>query len=202
MKRSVLASVALVLATACAGQTARGAAAEPPPAAQPQHPLAAHRLAASTSSLLLLTTPAPPPPVPHIPVEDIPIPQVPASKEIVAQAAPAQQPVQAPVATSAGEAPLDVEALKTRLRDTDAIGLFTKIALKNQVDDLLEQFREQHIDGQSNGVAALREPYDLLVLKVLALIQDDDPTLARSVAASREAIWAILADREKFKSAI
>jgi hypothetical protein len=124
--------------------------------------------------------------VPHVPVEDIPIPELPASKEIVAQAEPAaQQPAQAPVATSAGEAPLDVDALKTRLRDTDAIGLFTKIALKNQVDDLLEQFREQHIDGQSNGVAALREPYDLLVLKVLALIQDDDPTLAHTVAASR-----------------
>jgi hypothetical protein len=122
---------------------------------------------------------------------------------MVAQAEPARQPVQAPVATSAGEAPLDVDALKTRLRDTDAIGLFTKIALKNQVDDLLEQFRAQHIDGQSNGgVAALREPYDLLVLKVLALIQDADPTLARTVAASREAIWAILADRETFKSAI
>lgn len=146
--------------------------------------------------------PAPPPPVPQIPVQDIPIPQAPASKEMVAQAEPARQPVQAPVATSAGEAPLDVDALKSRLRDTDAIGLFTKIALKNQVDDLLEQFRAQHIDGQSNGVAALREPYDLLVLKVLALIQDADPTLARTVAASREAIWAILADREKFNSAI
>ena len=202
MKRSVLASVALALATGCAGQTARGAAADPPTAAQPHHPVAAHRLAASASPSLLLATPAPPPLAPQTPVEDIPIPQAPASKEMVAQAEPAPQPVQAPVAKSAGEAPLDVDALKTRLRDTDAIGLFTKIALKNQVDDLLEQFRAQHIDGQSTGVAALREPYDLLVLKVLALIQDADPTLARTVAASREAIWTILADREKFESAI
>jgi len=202
VKRSVLASVALALATGCAGHTARGAVADPPPAAQPHNLVAAHRLAASASPSLLLATPAPPPPVPQTPVEDIPIPQAPASKEMVAQAEPAQQPVQAPVATSAGEAPLDVDALKTRLRDTDAIGVFTKIALKNQVDDLLEQFRAQHIDGQSNGVAALRQPYDLLVLKVLALIQDADPTLARTVAASREAIWAILADRETFKSAI
>lgn len=202
MKRSVLASVALAMATGYAGQTALGAAADPPPAAQPHHPVAAHLFATGTSPALLLAIPAPPPPVPQAPDEHTPIPQAPASKEMVAQAEPAQQPVQAPVATSAGEASLDVDALKTRLRDTDAIGLFTKIALKNQVDDLLEQFRAQHIDGQSNGVAALREPYDLLVLKVLALIQDADPTLARTVAASREAIWAILADREKFKSAI
>lgn len=202
MKRSVLAGVALAVATGCAGQTAREAAAVPPPAAQPQHPLAAHRLAAGTSPPRLLATPAPPPPVPRTPVEHTPIPEAPAPATMVAQAAPAQQPVQAPVATSAGEAPLDVDGLKTRLRDTDAIGVFTKIALKNQVDDLLERFRAQHIDGQSNGVAALREPYDLLVLKVLALIQDADPPLARTVAASREAIWAILADRERFESAI
>ena len=39
------------------------------------------------------------------------------------------------------EPPLDVAALKARLRDTHAIGVFTKLALKNQVDDLLQQFR-------------------------------------------------------------
>jgi hypothetical protein len=33
---------------------------------------------------------------------------------------------------------------------------------------------------------------------VLALLQDSDPPLASAIAASREAIWGILADREKF----
>jgi hypothetical protein len=36
------------------------------------------------------------------------------------------------------------------------------------------------------------------MLKVLALLQDSDPTLARDIVASREAIWGILADPEKF----
>ena len=42
----------------------------------------------------------------------------------------------------------------------------------------------------------------MLVLKVLALVQDSDPPLARTISGSREAIWGILADPEKFKSAI
>jgi len=100
------------------------------------------------------------------------------------------------------EPPLDVAALKARLRDTNAIGLFTKLALKNQVDDLLQQFRAHYLSGQKSSVTALRQPYDMLVLKVLALIQDSDPSLARTIAGSREAIWGILADPEKFNSAI
>ena len=100
------------------------------------------------------------------------------------------------------EPSLDVAALKARLRDTNAIGVFTKLALKNQVDDLLKQFRAHYLSGQKTSVAALRPPYDMLVLKVLALLQDSDPSLARTIAGSREAIWGILADPEKFNSVV
>ena len=98
------------------------------------------------------------------------------------------------------EPSLDVAALKARLRDTDAIGVFSKLALKNQVDDLLQQFRTHHQSGQKAGVASLRQPYDMLVLKVLALLQDGDPSLARTISGSREAIWGILADPQKFNA--
>jgi biotin operon repressor len=40
----------------------------------------------------------------------------------------------------------------------------------------------------------------MLILKVLSLLQDSDPALARTISASREAIWGILADPEKFNS--
>jgi len=106
-----------------------------------------------------------------------------------------------PAVARPAEPPLDMEALKARLRDTNAIGVFTKLALKNQVDDLLKQFRAHYLNGQKTSVAALRQAYDMLVLKVLALIQDSDPSLARTISGSREAIWGILADPEKFKSA-
>ena len=105
----------------------------------------------------------------------------------------------APVARKL-EPPLDVAALKTRLRETRAIGTFAKLALSNQMDDLVQEFRSLHLGGQSSNVTKLRQRYDLLVLKVLALIQDGDPPLARTIAGSREAIWSILADPEQFKS--
>jgi hypothetical protein len=98
------------------------------------------------------------------------------------------------------EPTLDVAGLTARLRDTKAIGVFTKLALKNQVDDLLKQFRTHYQSGQKTDVASLRQPYDMLVLKVLALVQDSDPSLARTISGSREAIWGILADPDKFKT--
>lgn len=100
------------------------------------------------------------------------------------------------------EPPLDIAALKNRLKDTKAIGAFTKLALRNQMDDLLERFRTHYQSGQKTGVAMLRQPYDMLVLKVLALVQDGDPSLARTISGSREAIWGILADPVKFNSMI
>jgi hypothetical protein len=76
--------------------------------------------------------------------------------------------------------------------------MFTKIALKNQVDDLLDQFREHHAGRVKTTLASLRPPYDRLLLKVLALLQDDDPDLARAVVASREPMWDFLADPARF----
>ena len=76
--------------------------------------------------------------------------------------------------------------------------MFTKIALKNQVDDLLDHFRAFH-EGRSGGaLAELRERYNLLLLKVQSLLQDSDPPLAQAITASREAIWSLLADPVKF----
>jgi hypothetical protein len=94
--------------------------------------------------------------------------------------------------------PLDLKSLEQRLRDTKAIGVFTKLSLKNQVDDLLSQFRTFH-EGKSRAtLTALRESYNLLIMKVLSLLQDSDAPLARDLAASREAIWGLLADPVKF----
>jgi hypothetical protein len=96
----------------------------------------------------------------------------------------------------------DVPDLTARLRDTPVIGVFTKLALRNEAEDLLQQFRGHHRGGQGTSVDFLRQRYSMLVLKVLALVQDGDPALARSISGSREAFWAILADPEKFDSAI
>jgi hypothetical protein len=94
--------------------------------------------------------------------------------------------------------PLDLKSLETRLKETKAIGVFTKLALKNQVDDLLDQFRAFYQGRLKTSLVELRRSYDLLVLKVLALLQDADPPLASAIAASRESIWGILSNPAKF----
>jgi len=94
--------------------------------------------------------------------------------------------------------PLDLTSLEKRLKDTQAIGELAKMSLKNEVTDLVNQFREFHEGKLKTTLAELRRPYDLLMLKVLSLLRDADPPLAAAIVASREAIWAILADPKKF----
>jgi hypothetical protein len=93
---------------------------------------------------------------------------------------------------------LDLTSLEQRLRDTRAIGVFTKLSLKNQVDDLLAQFRAFHHGQSTLTLAELRQRFELLLLKVVSLLQDGDAQLATAVSSSREAIWAILVDPVKF----
>ena len=116
-------------------------------------------------------------------------PRTKAPAKIAASPIPTDQPRKNEVATPAAKKPvapppLDVASLKTRLRETNAIGVLSKLALKNQVDDLLDQFRAAYRGGQKTTPVALRQPYDMLVMKVLALLQDSDPALARPSPAS------------------
>jgi hypothetical protein len=117
------------------------------------------------------------------------------------QAAVAPQPksvAPAPVSQQQPVAPptLDLASLEQRLRDTKAIGVFTKLSLKNQVDDLLNDFRLLYKNAKRPG-PEMRQRYDLLLLKVLTLLQDGDPPLASAIASSKEAIWNILSDPDK-----
>jgi len=132
--------------------------------------------------------PAKAPTPPALPASAAPAPTV-----APAVPAAAAAPKKAPTAP-----PLDLTTLEARLRATDAIGMFTKIALKNQVDDLLDQFREHYAGKVRTSLAELRPAYDRLLMKVLALLQDDDPDLARAIVDSREPIWSILADPSRF----
>ncbi len=124
--------------------------------------------------------------------------QTPAAEQPAPARTSVPTPSPAPVAAKQAAPPLDLKSLETRLRETRAIGVFTKISLKNQVDDLLNQFRAYHQRQSTTTLAALRQSYNLLMLKVLALLQDSDPSLARDIVTSREAIWSILADPKKF----
>ncbi|HEX9473988.1 MAG TPA: hypothetical protein VF931_07350 [Steroidobacteraceae bacterium] len=122
----------------------------------------------------------------------------PAPKATAPPQSPAPVPPPAAAVAASPPAALNLASLEQRLRDTRAIGVFTKLSLKNQVDDLLDQFRALYRGQVAIPLAALRQRFDLLMLKVLSLLQDSDPPLANDIVASREAIWGILRDPAKF----
>jgi hypothetical protein len=98
---------------------------------------------------------------------------------------------------TAGESDFDVNKLADRLRASSAIGVFTKLALKNEVDDLLDAFRRFHA-GQRDLLAELRERFNLLLMKITSLLQDKDPKLSKDIFNAREVLWAKLVDPKEF----
>lgn len=95
---------------------------------------------------------------------------------------------------------MDLDGLETRLRKTKAIGLFTKLELKSQVGDLLEDVENYHRARSSLNLDQLEEHFNLLVMKLLVLLEQDDPQLHRDIARARPALWTTLADPEQFLS--
>jgi hypothetical protein len=152
--------------------------ASPAPATPQPAPAAAPRASA--------TPPAPQPAVRVAP------PVVRAPAPIARAPQPAAPPRPAAVPT------LDLNTLTKQLKDTKAIGLFSKISLKNKVDDLLDEFRNYYKGNAKMNMTELRQAFNLLIMKVLSLLQDEDQTLASKIVASREAIWDFLADPKKF----
>ena len=178
-----------------------------PGAAAPLAPASvAPPVAAQSPAVPAVPSPAPAIPSPPVAATGAVSGQNPADAPVAARRpAPPKPPAPAPKPASVAAAPpaappppaLNLASLEQRLRDTHAIGVFTKLSLKNQVDDLLDQFRAFY-RGQIPPLTALRQRYDLLMLKVLSLLQDSDPPLANDIVASREAIWGILRDPAKF----
>lgn len=111
---------------------------------------------------------------------------------------PAAKPAATAPAKPAAPAPLALDTLEQRLKDTPAIGTFTKLTLKNQVDDLLDRFRDHHDGRAGSTLAQLRQSYEQLIQRVQGLLREGDPALATAIVNSREAIWSVLADPVKF----
>lgn len=93
---------------------------------------------------------------------------------------------------------LDLDALEQRLRATDAIGFFTKLALRSEINDLLGTFHDFHRGKAKVTREELWERYYLLLFKVVTLLQDSDPELAQEIYASREGLWELLLDPNTF----
>jgi hypothetical protein len=85
---------------------------------------------------------------------------------------------------------LDLATLGDRLRNTHAIGLFGKLALKSRVDALLEQAKSA---DTADARAALRPDFDALMADVVKqLDRGGDAALARDVTRSADSLWKLL----------
>ncbi|MGI9319645.1 MAG: hypothetical protein ACR2QW_20110, partial [bacterium] len=96
--------------------------------------------------------------------------------------------------------PFDLESMTAKLRETKAIGTFTKLSLKKKIEKLSREFEIYH-DGKSNlRIEQLRERFDLLYHKVVVLLEDADEELHKEIAAGREDIWAYFANNRIVKA--
>ena len=125
------------------------------------------------------------------------VPNIPASPAAVSQLAK-KDSVAPELTKQKASSSLDLTSLEKRLNETRAIDVLAKIAFRIRVDDLLSQFRSFYQGKLKTTLAELRQPYDLLVLELLVLLQDKDPSLAAAIVGSREAIWGMLADPARF----
>lgn len=111
---------------------------------------------------------------------------------------PAEKAAETEAPPETAKKEFDIEGLVASLRATKAIGFFTKLALKNQIDDLLGKFRCYHAGACDTSLLILSEEFNLLLMKVLSLLQDDDPDLFRALAGGREILWKNLTDPTAF----
>jgi hypothetical protein len=190
-----------------------GVVSAPPKGAEPPPPVAvaappsktveapAPRPVAEPPPAKSAVAPSPKPVAPSAPPPGIAPAKVP--KAEVRPATPVSRPPPNASATASAAAPapsLDLKSLEQRLKESDAIGVLTKLSLKNQVDDLVAKFRAFHNGKRPPDLNELRPSFEMLLMKVLSLLQDKDAGLAKDIQASRNAIWQLLTDRDKLAS--
>ena len=144
--------------------------AEPPPGAEAPAPAPA---APPPIALEPPAGPPAPPPAPSLPTEA------------------------APPATPPAESAISLEDLGTQIKQTPALGTFTKLSLKNDLDDLVDGLRGYHARKEGD-LDDLHQRYEALVLKLMTLLEEDEPELALALGRSRERIWKRLLDPVEF----
>jgi len=91
---------------------------------------------------------------------------------------------------------LNMDALIERLKKTDAIGFFTKLAIRNDVMDftaMVKRYRRQAV--LKARIQDVRARFEGLFLKIVALLEKD-PALSRDIYLARENIWKHLVEEK------
>lgn len=93
-----------------------------------------------------------------------------------------------------------LDKLYEDLENTKAIGIFTKLSIKNNATRLQESFGAYHKGERPPDLEDLRHRYNLMVQEMMVLVQDKDPELAREIQDTKQLLWSILSDPEKYES--
>lgn len=130
------------------------------------------------------------------PVKGVPQEAKPKAEE--KKPAPTPAPAAAPAAKESVAAPapkakgFDLDMLTERLKQTGAIGVFTKLAINSDATDLIDAVKKyRKLAVLQAKLAEVRSRFDGLLMKILALLEDD-PQLARNIYVAREQIWSSL----------
>ncbi len=87
---------------------------------------------------------------------------------------------------------VDIKTLEARLKHTDAIGFFTKLAIRSNIIDLMNKIKQYRKKSMLKAkIKEIRTSFDGLILKIVALLEED-PKLSRDLYVGRESIWKSL----------
>ena len=119
---------------------------------------------------------------------------------MAAFAANAARPtVPVPIGDADGDGDIDLDDLAKRVGDSKAIGLLTKLSLKREIEVFKVDLKAVHDGASKSTLTQMRERYDLMVHKLMTLLQAKDPGLAKEIAEARNFLWAKLADPKEFR---
>ncbi|MDH3466788.1 MAG: hypothetical protein OES26_12945 [Gammaproteobacteria bacterium] len=90
----------------------------------------------------------------------------------------------------------NLDMLIARLKETDALGVFTKLALKGDVEDIIEMAHEYQSLAALTELQLVRDQFDGLVLKTVTLLNDKDPDLAADMYQARDLVWQSILEVE------
>ncbi len=91
----------------------------------------------------------------------------------------------------------DLGALETKIRDTDAIGLFSKISLRYEIWSLIDEMARLHEGKSTVRLDKQKQNFERLIDSAVVMLRQGDISLAEEVEGSRDAFWQILKSPEK-----
>ncbi len=91
----------------------------------------------------------------------------------------------------------DFHALETKIRNSEAIDLFSKISLKIEITSLVNEAVRLHEGKSAAGLYQRKVRFEELIDRAVIMLRKGDVSLAEEVEGSREALWRFLNSPEK-----